>query len=250
MDRDHAIGENRGIRRRIKRVGAVIAAAGKGTRMGMDINKQYIQIQGIPVLAMTLQKFETCTLIDEIVVVANKDETEYCRKNIVEKYGFKKVRAVTAGGDSRQKSVYNGLRELSADCDIVLIHDGARPFIDNGSIISCIDAAAEYGAACAAVPVKDTVKIADNSGFVDRTIDRSRLWQIQTPQAFKYGLIMDAHMKAANAGYEGTDDAMLAERAGNRVKIVMGSYYNIKITTVEDLAFAGAICRLNSESSK
>jgi len=231
------------------RVGVVIAAAGRGTRMGMDINKQYIQVRGIPVLAMTLQKFDSCSLIDEIVVVTNKEEAEYCRMNVIEKFGFKKIRAVTSGGDSRQKSVYNGLRELSADCDVVLIHDGARPFIDNDSIIACIDAACEYGAACVAVPVKDTVKLSDDCGFVDRTVDRSRLWQIQTPQAFKYGLIMDAHVKAAADDFEGTDDAMLAERAGSRVKIVMGSYYNIKITTIEDLVFADAICRLSGENS-
>ncbi len=243
MDKSQKGGKGCGARH----ASAVIAAAGKGTRMRMDVNKQYIEVQGIPVLALTLRKFEECSLIDEIVVVANKDEIDYCKKNIIDRFGFRKIRKVTAGGDSRQRSVYNGLNEVSPDSNIVLIHDGARPFFNNESIISCIDAADSYGAACVAVPVKDTVKLADQDGFVGRTIDRNGLWQIQTPQAFEYGLIIDAHRKAEADSYMGTDDAMLAERAGHRVKIVMGGYYNIKITTTEDLVFAEAICSLKGK---
>ncbi|NLK86210.1 MAG: 2-C-methyl-D-erythritol 4-phosphate cytidylyltransferase [Clostridiaceae bacterium] len=222
----------------------VIVAAGKGKRMGLDMNKQYVEVHGRPILAMTIQGFEDCGHVDEVVVVANENEIEYCRRNIVEKFGFTKVKALAPGGETRQQSVFNGLGRVSPDCGIVLIHDGARPFILQESIIACINAAGVYGAACAAVPVKDTVKMADTDGFVDRTIDRSGLWQIQTPQAFEYGLIMDAHRKALVAGFDGTDDAMLAERLGCKVKLVKSDYYNIKITTKEDLIFADAICRM------
>jgi 2-C-methyl-D-erythritol 4-phosphate cytidylyltransferase len=222
----------------------VIAAAGRGRRMGLDINKQYIELHGRPILAMTIQKFETCGCIDEIVIAANENEIEYCKSNIVEKFGFTKVRALAPGGKTRQQSVYNGLCRVSPDCSIVLIHDGARPFIQQESIISCINAAGIYGAACAAVPVKDTVKLAGADGFVERTIDRSGLWQIQTPQAFDYRLIMDAHRKALSEGFDGTDDATLAERIGCKVKLVKSDYYNIKITTREDLVFAEAICSM------
>ena len=223
-------------------VSAVITAAGKGSRMGMEQNKQYMEVHGKPVLARTIQAFEDCSLVDEIIVTIGEDEVEYCVENIIGKYGFCKVKKVVAGGSTRQRSVYNGLQRVSADSGIVLIHDGARPFIDTGSIAACISAADENGAACAAVPVKDTIKRADAEGFVDETVDRSNLWSIQTPQAFQYELIMEAHRKADNEGFDGTDDAVLAERLGYRVMLVMCSYYNIKITTKEDLTIAEAIC--------
>jgi len=224
-------------------VAAVIAAAGRGTRMDLDINKQYIEIQGVPILAMAIGKFEDCSLIDEIVVVAGKGEIDYCRKNVIERFGFTKVRSVTEGGDSRQRSVYNGLKQVSPGCGIVLIHDGARPFVSTGSIIECIEAASTYGAACVAVPVKDTIKESDADGFVSKTLDRSSLWQIQTPQAFAYEMIMDVHSRAARDMFEATDDAMLAEKYGYRVRLVMGGYSNIKVTTKEDLVFAEALFR-------
>lgn len=222
---------------------AVIAAAGRGTRMDLDINKQYIEIQGMPILAMTISKFENCGLIDEIVVVANKDEIDYCKRNVVERFGFSKVAAVVEGGESRQRSVFNGLNEVSAGCGIVLIHDGARPFVNTESIIDCINAARSYGAACVAVPAKDTIKESDGDGFVVRTLDRSNLWLIQTPQAFDHEMIMDVHSRAMLDNFEATDDAMLAEKYGYRVRLVMGSYSNIKVTTKEDLIFAEALCR-------
>lgn len=224
-------------------VAVVIAAAGRGTRMDLDINKQYIEIQGVPVLAMAIGKFENCSLVDEIIVVANKDETDYCKTNVIERFGFTKVRSVAEGGETRQRSVYNGLKHVSAGCGIVLIHDGARPFVSTDSILGCIEAARAYGAACVAVPAKDTIKESDPEGFVNRTLDRSSLWQIQTPQGFEYGLIMDVHEQAAREMFEATDDAMLAERYGYRVRLVMGSYSNIKVTTKEDLVFAEALFR-------
>ena len=225
-------------------ISVVIPAAGKGSRMGMEQNKQYVEIQGKPVLARTIQAFEDCGLIDEIIIATGENEVQYCNENIVGRYGLRKVKAVVAGGASRQKSVFNGLRRVSAQCGIVLIHDGARPFINEECIAACIGAAEENGAVCAAVPLKDTIKRAGAEGFVDETVDRSSLWSIQTPQAFRYDLILEAHSIADSDGFRGTDDAVLAERLGYKVKLVMCSYYNIKITTKEDLAIAEAISKI------
>lgn len=231
-----------------EKVSVVIAAAGKGTRMGLDKNKVYLELQGRPVLAMTLQKFEESPLVDEIVVVTHKDEIGYCRSEVTERFCFGKVKAIVPGGTTRQQSVYNGLKQVSPDCGIVLIHDGARPFIDGTGIGDCIEAAGKYGAAVAAVPAKDTVKRSDDEDFVTETIDRNKLWYIQTPQAFRFGLILEAHRKAADEGFDGTDDAVLAERAGHKVKLVTCNYYNIKITTREDLVIAEAIGRSLEQS--
>lgn len=228
-------------------VSVVIAAAGKGSRMGMEKNKQYIDLLGKPVLARTIQRFEDCGLIDEIVVVANEAEVEFCKEEVLGKYKYKKVKAVTAGGTTRQQSVYNGLRKVSPECNIVMIHDGARPFIDLESIARCIEAVEQYGSAVVAVPAKDSIKRAGPDGLVKETIERNGLWSIQTPQAFRYEIIMDAHRKAEQDGFNGTDDAVLAERAGYKVMLVMGSYNNIKITTKEDLMMAEFICRWMAE---
>ncbi len=222
-------------------ISAIVVAAGKGTRMNMNINKQYIELQGIPVLVRTLKVFQDSPDIDEIVMVVNEKEISYCQENIVASYEFDKVKRIVAGGAERQNSVYNGLKSINPQCDIVLIHDGARPFVSGKCLKDSIDGAREFGASCAAVPVKDTIKRADNKEFVLETIERSSLWSIQTPQTFRYDVIMDAHRKALEEGYLGTDDAVLVERAGVRTKLVMGSYNNIKITTKEDLAIAEAI---------
>ncbi|NLV35804.1 MAG: 2-C-methyl-D-erythritol 4-phosphate cytidylyltransferase [Clostridiaceae bacterium] len=224
-------------------VSVVIAAAGKGLRMGIGKNKQYIELHGKPVLARTIQKFEDSTLVDEIIVVANEEELELCREEVVKKYEYRKVKAITAGGRTRQQSVHKGLCQVSPGYNIVLIHDGARPFIDLKSIERCIEAVQEHGAAAVAVPAKDSIKRADPDGFVEETVERNGLWSIQTPQGFRYELIMDAHRRAEQEGFDGTDDAVLAERAGHKVMLVMGSYNNIKITTKEDLMMADFICR-------
>lgn len=228
----------------------VIAAAGIGSRMGMETNKQYLELQGKSVLAVTIQRFEDCNLIDEIIVVANEAEVQFCRNNVIDRYGFNKVKVVVPGGPTRRQSVYNGLRQVSNGCGIVLIHDGARPFVDTHIIEACIDAAENYGAAVAAVPARDTIKRGDREGFVDETVDRSNLWYIQTPQAFRFGLIMDAHTKAEQDGFDGTDDAVLAERMGHKVRLVSGSYTNIKITAREDLIMAQSMARVISEREK
>lgn len=225
------------------KVSAVIVAAGKGTRMNMDVNKQYIEVEGKAVLARTIQVFEDCEAVGEIILVVNQFDIVYCKQNIIDLYGFKKVKALVAGGAERQDSVFNGLNEVRPDCDIVLIHDGARPFVHIETIEDSIRTVQEYGAACVAVPVKDTIKRSDKDCFIAETLDRSVIWSIQTPQSFRYDLIMKAHIKAREDGFTGTDDAVLAERVGFRTKLVMGSYDNIKITTQDDLIFAEAIVR-------
>lgn len=226
-------------------VSAVIVAAGKATRMNMEKNKQYIDIGGQSVLARTILAFQESDIVDEIILVTNPHDIMFCKENIVEQYGMNKVKKIVAGGDSRQKSVYNGLAEVSSKCGIVLIHDGARPFIKETNIRESVLAAYEFGACCVAVPVKDTIKKVNNDGFVEATLDRSSLWSIQTPQTFKYSLIVDAHKKALEDNFEGTDDAVLVERLGHPLKLIMGSYDNIKITTREDLAIAEAIINYN-----
>jgi 2-C-methyl-D-erythritol 4-phosphate cytidylyltransferase len=222
-------------------ISAVIVAAGKGSRMNMDINKQYVDICGKPVVARTLQVFEDCRWINEIILVINQQDLEFCRVNIVDKYGFRKVKTLVPGGQERQDSVCKGLLQVDTSCSIVLIHDGARPFVTENCINLSIEAALEFGASCVAVPAKDTVKKADSNGFAIETPDRSALWLIQTPQTFKYGLILEAHKRAIDDGFEGTDDAVLVERLGAPLKLVMGSYDNIKITTQEDIVLAEAI---------
>lgn len=220
---------------------AVIVAAGRGSRMNMELNKQYVEISGKPVLARTIQVFEDSDYIDEIILVVNQQEIVFCKQNIIDCYEFTKVKTLVSGGSQRQSSVYNGLLEVSKEAEIVLVHDGARPFVSQDSLTNSIVAAVEYGAACIAVPVKDTIKIADEDGFIKQTIDRSTLWSIQTPQTFRYDIIMNAHIKAIEDGFLGTDDAVLAERSGWKVRLVMGDYNNIKITTQEDIAIAEAI---------
>ncbi|MCX7710026.1 MAG: 2-C-methyl-D-erythritol 4-phosphate cytidylyltransferase [Clostridia bacterium] len=222
-------------------VSAIIVAAGKGTRMNMDINKQYVEVRDIPILARTLSVFARHRLVDEIVLVVNEADILYCKQEIVEGYEIKKVKCITAGGKERQQSVFNGLQEVSKNAGIVLIHDGARPFVTEDCIGASIKVAAEYGAACVAVPVKDTIKAADSEQFIESTLERTKLWSIQTPQTFKYDTILKAHEIARENGFVGTDDAVLAENIGVRVKLVMGDYFNIKITTQEDLTLAEAI---------
>ncbi|NMB32884.1 MAG: 2-C-methyl-D-erythritol 4-phosphate cytidylyltransferase [Clostridium sp.] len=219
-------------------VSAIIAAAGQGTRMNLDINKQYIDLSGIPVLSRTLCVFERCDLINEIIVVINSEDIFYCKQSIIEEYGIKKVKDLVAGGRERQNSVYNGLCHVSKNCDVVIIHDGARPFIDERIIADCIDKAQTNGACTTAVPVKDTIKLSSDGEYVEGTIERNRLWAAQTPQAFRCDILVKAHERAIEDGFLGTDDTTLAERLGTKVGIVMGSYKNIKITTKEDLVFA------------
>lgn len=219
------------------KVCAILMAAGSGKRMGGDVKKQFIKLKGREIIKITAEVFENCTAVDEIIAVTGKDEVEFVKELLVE---FKKLKAVVAGGSERQYSVYNGLK-AAGSCDIVLIHDGVRPFVKPKDIEKCIEKANECDACVLGVPVKDTIKLCDSEGIIKSTPDRSLLWSAQTPQCFKYSLILDAYKKAEKENYLGTDDSSLAERMGIKVKMVMGSYDNIKITTPEDIVAGESI---------
>lgn len=218
-----------------KFVSVIIAAAGQGKRMNCSINKQYLMLRNKPILAHTLQVFEKCMAIDEIIIVTHHDEMEYCQETIVKFYNFKKVTAIVPGGDERQESVYHGLKAVDHRCDIVMIHDGARPFIKKEQVMHSIDGAIKHEAVGIGVPIKDTIKVVDEGKNIIDTPDRKFLWAIQTPQTFTYNLLVQAHERAQQEGFLGTDDAVLVERMNKKVKMMMGSYDNIKITTREDL---------------
>lgn len=219
---------------------AIIPAAGSGSRMQAGVNKQYLLLAGQPILAHTLALFDQHPRIDRICVVAPGDELDYCRAEIVSRYAFAKVSAVIAGGPTRQESVSNGLHSCgAASDDLVIIHDGARPLLTAAELDALLDAAA-CGAATLGVPVKDTIKKVHNHAIVE-TLERSDLWQVQTPQAFRFSLIMTAHCQGRADAFVATDDAMLVERLNHAVAMVRGSYRNIKITTPEDLAIASAL---------
>lgn len=213
---------------------AIILAAGKGKRMGEPINKQYLKIEEYPILYYTLKAFSQSDCIDEIIVVVAEGEMDYCKEEIIKKYNFLKVKDVVIGGKERQDSVLNGLN-VAMNCEIVLIHDGARPFINESIIRNAIIYAKLYGATACGVQPKDTIKIKDPSGFSLESPDRENLFCVQTPQAFKYDLILNCHKKIHEEGIEVTDDTMVVERYGNKVYLYEGSYNNIKITTPEDL---------------
>ncbi len=224
-------------------VSAVIAAGGHGKRMNSSVSKQFLTIKGHPILYYTLNKFEKMDVISSIVLVTGVDNIDYTREEIIRKYGFKKVKLVE-GGKERQDSVYNGLREIPPQTDIVVIHDGVRPFVPIKLIEKSITAAMKYKAVGVAVPVKDTIKIVGDGNIIKSTPDRKTLWSIQTPQTFKYDLILAAYEKALSEGFYGTDDTVLVERMGLSVKIIEGAYENIKITTPEDIIFAEAFVAL------
>ena len=217
---------------------AIVLAAGSGKRMNSKVHKQYLIIQDRPVLYYSLKAFED-SAVDEIVLVVGKGEEEFCRKEIVDKYGISKVKAIVEGGKERYHSVFEGLKQTS-DADYVLIHDGARPFVNQEIIRRCMQEVQKYQACVVGMPVKDTIKIADEEGYAKQTPDRKNVWMIQTPQTFSYALIYEAYeemLKTEDTAI--TDDAMVLERIkGKKSKLIEGSYRNIKITTPEDLLIA------------
>lgn len=232
--------ENQGC---ITKVSAIIVAAGKGKRMERNYNKQYIHLEGKPILAHTLKQFENHEKVDEIVIVVGQGEVEFCRETIAEKFNFSKVRTIVEGGAERYHSVHNGIKAVSEECEVVLIHDGARPFVTGEIINESIASANTYGCSIVGMPVKDTIKIINEEGFVKETPKREDLWLVQTPQAFKKELILQAHQKREKENRSVTDDAMLVEALGLKVKMIKGSYENIKITTPEDLEIGQGILK-------
>jgi len=220
------------------KVGAIIPAAGRGKRIGASVPKQFLEIQGRPLLHHTLTVFASCKLIDYVVLVMPRADVDKMGEDWLNKYEI--VRKVVVGGEQRQDSVYNGFSSLEEGTDIVVVHDGVRPFTTPQMITATVEAAQQHGAAITAIPVSDTVKQAAD-GFVKQTVSRDGLWRVQTPQAFQCGLLQQAFKKAKKDSYYGTDEGSLVEYLGERVKIVPGSELNIKITRKEDLVLGESL---------
>jgi len=222
-------------------VSAIIVSAGKGVRMNDTFRKQYMDLSGLPVLAHSVITFDKCSSIEEIFLVVPEEDIDYCQKEILSLLELKKAVHLVPGGFQRQDSVYNGLQAIDKNTDTVVIHDGVRPFIQADDLMACIQGSKDFGACILGIPASDTLKRVGKSEIIKGTLTRDRIWLAQTPQAFRYDLIIKAHEAAQRDGYIGTDDASLLERLGMDVKIITGSRFNIKITLKEDLAVARAL---------
>ena len=225
---------------------AIIVAAGKGIRMSDSVRKQYIALDGMPMLSRTLGVFNHCDLIDRIIVAVPEDDIDFCRNEIIPAANMGKDPILVIGGASRQDSVYNSLKSIETDDGVVLIHDGVRPFVNPEHLVACIEGAREHGACILGIPAFDTVKHVNAKNEIIQTQQRDTLWLAQTPQAFQLQLIKKAHEIAKQEGFMGTDDASLVERLGGVVKIIPGSRSNIKITNQEDLKLARALLQISA----
>lgn len=227
-------------------IAAIIAAAGVGKRMGHQLPKPYLPLGGKPILAHTLKVFEAIPEIREVTVVVHPDDLDYCQDNVIARFNFKKVLRLVPGGKERQDSVYHALKALKNEdeLEIVLVHDGVRPFVTPEMVRQVIDAARRHGGAVLGLPAQDTLKKVDTEGLVCRTLDRNDIWQIQTPQAFQAPLLWRAFTEAYSRDFYGTDEAALLEELHQTVAVVAGSPFNLKITTPEDLELAEAIMSL------
>lgn len=223
-------------------VSALVVAAGRGQRLHGPVPKQFLELEGKPILYYTLRRFEDCAQVDRVLIVAPEDWLLFVAQEILDRYGLRKVDKVIPGGKERQDSVFAGLKALEGDPEIVVIHDGVRPFVSAGLIGKVIEAARQTGAAIVAARPKDTIKRGDGRQAVE-TYRRDTLWAAQTPQAFRYGLILRAHQAAARDKFYSTDDAALVERLGHPVAVVEGDEGNLKITTEADLIWAEALIR-------
>lgn len=223
-------------------VTAFVAAAGMGKRMKMGINKQFLSIDGKPILAHTIKKMEKSKYVDFLVLIVKKSDMPYVN-DIIDKYKINLNYKIVYGGKERQDSINNGILNMPKETDIVLTHDGARPFVSVDKIDEAIENVMETGASVLANPVKDTIKVSMDGEIVDYTPNRNRLWQVQTPQVFKKEILMRAYEQAYSEGYYGTDDCSLVEKTGVKVKLIYNSYDNIKITTREDLSIANILVK-------
>lgn len=223
-----------------KRCTAIVLSAGQGRRMGASVQKQYIELEGRPVIYYTLRAFQESTVIDDIVLVVGKDQISYVHDEIVKKYHFTKVETIVEGGKERYDSVWQGLKVIANQEGYVFIHDGARLFVDEDILKRGYDTVSKFGACVAGMPSKDTVKLIDDNGFTVNTPERKYVWTVQTPQVFRTSLIVEAYSRLMREEYINvTDDAMVVERMMDvPVKLFEGSYENIKITTPEDLEIA------------
>jgi len=232
------------------RVAAVVPAAGSGQRMGRSTPKQFLRLDGVPILVHTLRVFEASPLIHEVCLVVPQGREKQCREELLEPYRLKKVTQTVPGGATRQDSVYRGLSTISPEAVRVVVHDGVRPFLSPELLKRVIKASERGDGAIAAVPLKDTAKYVHEDGTVDRTPDRARLYLAQTPQVFLKNVLIEAYSKAYVDGVNSTDDSALVERLGYRVRVVEGSWENIKITTADDLDLAEKIIRMRRSGKK
>jgi 2-C-methyl-D-erythritol 4-phosphate cytidylyltransferase len=217
---------------------AIILAGGTGKRMGTSTNKQFLLLENKPIIVRTLQIFEECRQVDGIYLVVNHRDLSLIQEEILEPYKFNKIVKLVIGGRLRQDSVKNGLEAIEPPCDVVIIHDGARPFVSPAFIDKGIFLMEMFDAIIPALPVKDTIKVVSKEGFVTKTLERDSLWAVQTPQTFKYETVLKAYREGMSKKLYGYDDATFLEHMGKRVKVIEGSPYNIKITTPEDLHIA------------
>lgn len=224
-----------------ERVAAIVPAAGHGKRFGPGTNKPFHMLLGKPLIVWTLDALQNIDEIDEIIPVLKESDMEIGVR-VFESHNLTKVTRIAPGGKERQDSVYHGLKLIDGRADIVLIHDGCRPLIDREFVLSAINNIKGFDGAIVAVPVKDTIKEAEDS-IVKKTIKREALWQVQTPQVFQYASIMKAYEKAMAERFYSTDDSALVERLGGRVRIIMGSYDNVKVTTAEDIPIAETLLK-------
>jgi len=222
------------------KVVALVPAAGQGRRMGTEEPKQFLLLADKPVVVHALLRLEASPSVGEICLIVPEERVEFCRQEIVQRYKLKKVVRVVSGGPERQDSVYAGLRSLEGEVDLVVVHDGVRPFIDILLLERMLSIAAAQGACIAGLPCINTIKQVDGEGYVERTLPRQSLWQIHTPQVFRYHLLKHALEQARQDNFYATDEAALAERLGHPVRIVEDSPYNIKITSPADLSIAEA----------
>ena len=221
---------------------AIVAGAGSGKRLGCPAKKPFVDLKGRPLIIYSLKTLDSSPSIDGIVVAVERS----CLKRfsgLIKRYHIRKVKFIVSGGRTRYESIRNCLSKVDASYGIVLVHDAARPLVDEGLIRGSISTAKRFGGCIAAVPVKDTVKTAGKDLFITKTIERSKVWAAETPQTFRRALIMKAYRNAPRDHSKITDDSYLIERLGAKVKILMGSYRNIKVTTKEDLALAGMLLK-------
>ena len=220
---------------------AIVLAGGAGKRMGSSTSKQFLLLDNRPILVHTLQIFQECRSVDGIYLVVNHRDLPIIQEEILETYHFSKIMKLVIGGRLRQDSVRNGLEAIDESCDVVIIHDAARPFVSPAFVEKSIFLMEMFDAVVPAIPARDTIKVISKEGFVLKTLERDSLWHIQTPQTFKYDLIAKAYREGMAKKLCGYDDSTFIEYLGKKVKVVEGSPYNIKITTPEDLLIARGI---------
>jgi 2-C-methyl-D-erythritol 4-phosphate cytidylyltransferase len=227
-------------------IAAIIAAAGIGKRMGRQVPKPYLLLHGKPILAHTLEVFEKTKEVDEVTLVVHPNELDYCQDKVLSQFHFKKVLRLVPGGKERQDSVYHALKVLQKedDLEVVLVHDGVRPFVTPDQICRVIEAARRVGGAILGLPAQDTLKRVTPDGQIHQTLERKDIWHVQTPQAFQFALLWRAFVEAYSRNFYGTDEASLLEELKHPVMVIPGSPLNLKITTPEDLQMAEAILPL------